>query len=111
VSDDRLLGCVLPRGTGIPLLARLAQEKGITRAEVHSGRGFMGSDPRGLFNRVEKDVMSVIVEGERADEIFAWLYHEAGIADMEGRFLYMTRLRRATPFALPDGVPAERPST
>ena len=105
--DDRMLGCLLPRGNGIPLVARLAKEKGITRAEVHSARGFMGSDPRALTNRVEKDLLTVVVEGGRADEIFAWIYHEARVSEVEGRFLYMTRLLRATPFSLPEGIPAE----
>ena len=108
MTDERLLGCLLPRGSGIPLVSRLAREKGITRAQVHSGRGFMGSDPMSLTNRVEKDLLTVVVEAARADEIFAWIYHEARVSEVEGRFLYMTRLITATPFRLPEGVPVEQ---
>ncbi len=106
-GGDRLLGCVLPKGAGLELMNRLFREQGLTRVELHSARGFMGSDPTGLFNRVEKDFLLAVVEEARADELFEWIYREARVAEAEGRFLYMTRLHRATPFALPEDVPLE----
>lgn len=67
----------------------------------------MGSDPRRLLNRVEKDLLTILVEGDRADEIFTWIYHVARVSEVEGRFLYMTRVLRTTPYRLPEGVAAE----
>lgn len=107
VAEERLLGCVLPRGVGPPILERLFREKDIKRAHLHSARGFLGSDPRGMFNRVEKDFLMVILEASRADEVFEWIYREARVAELEGRFLYMAPLRRSTPFTLPADVPLE----
>lgn len=106
-TADRLVGCVLPRGVGVSILERLFHEKGLTRAELHPARGFLGSDPRGLFNRVEKEFLMVIVEEARADEVFDWIYREARVSELEGRFLYMTRLSRSTSFTLPADVPLE----
>lgn len=106
-TGDRLLGCVVPKGIGLELMNRLFKEKELTRMELHSARGFLGSDPGGLFNRVEKDFLLVVVEADRADETFEWIYQEAKVAELEGRFLYMTRLKRATPFTLPADVPLE----
>lgn len=105
-AEHRLVGCVLPRGLGVELLSRLFREKGINRAETRPARGVLGSDPSGLLNRIEKDFLTVVVEAERADEIFAWIYHQAGVAREEGRFLYMTRLSAATPFTLPPDLQA-----
>jgi hypothetical protein len=108
--EPRLVCCLLPKGAGVELLGRLFSELGIAALDLHSARGFMGSDPRGLFNRVEKDVLSAIVPAERADEVFDWLYREGRISEMEGRFLYVARLSRATSFVLPAEVPLEGPA-
>ncbi len=107
-SRHRLISCVLPKGLGHDLAGRLYREKGLTRVSVHSARGFLGSDPSGLFNRVEKEYLSVIVAPERADELFEWIYREAEVSEKEGRFLLMARAARATPFELPPDVPPER---
>lgn len=107
-GPPRLVACVLPEGMGVDLQARLFSELGLTRVDLHSARGFMGSDPASLFNRVERDIVSVVVDAERADEVFDWLHREAEVGEREGRFLYVTRLDQATPFALPPDVPMER---
>jgi hypothetical protein len=107
-GNPRQISCVLPHGHGLQLQNRLFHELRLTRVELHSARGFMGSDPERLFSRIERDVLQVIVDEERADEVFAWLYREAHVAEQEGRFLYMTKLALATPFALPEGVPMEQ---
>ena len=106
-GQPRQITSVLPHGMGLPLQERLFHELGLTRMELHSARGFMGSDPERLLNRIERDVLQVIVDEDRADEVFEWLYREAHVADQEGRFLYVARLGRATPYALPEEVPLE----
>lgn len=106
-GGDRLVSCILPQGLGLELQGRIFSELGLTRVDVHSARGFMASDPGGLFNRVEKEILSVVVEAGRAEEVFEWMYREGGVAELEGRFLYMTRLDAATAFALPADVPLE----
>ena len=106
-GPPRQITCVMPHGIGLRLQERLFHELGLTRVELHSARGFMGTDPERLLSRIERDVLQVIVDEERADEVFEWLYREAHVADQEGRFLYVAKLGRATPFALPDDVPLE----
>ena len=108
MSEPRLLCCMMPHGTGLPLLERIFHQLGITRVDLHSARGFfIGADPRGLFSRIERDVLQVVVEEERAEELFDWLYREAHVGTQEGRFLYMARLGHATGYAMPPGVPLE----
>jgi len=104
---DRLVTCLLPRGLGTELRDRLFQELEITRVDVHTARGFIGADPAGLFNRVEKEILTVVVDGDRAEDVFKWIYHEGRVAEVEGRFLYMARLDHATPFQLPQDLPVE----
>jgi hypothetical protein len=107
MSEARLVCCVLPHGLGLRLQERLFRELGMSRVDLHSARGFIGSDPRNLFNRVERDVLRVVVDEERADEIFEWLYREAHVGAQDGRFLYAARITRSTEYRLPEGVPLE----
>ena len=106
-TGPKLITLLLPHGSGPELQRRLFEELGVTRLDLHSARGFIGADPAGLFNRVEKEILEVVVEAPRADEIFEWLYHEGRVSELEGRFLYVTPLRQASHFELPADIPAE----
>ena len=105
---QKILTCVMPKGFGLPLLRRLSDELGVVSATIHSARGFSGSDPRGVFNRVEKDVLTVTVPAQRCAEIFSWIYQQAEVATRRGSFLYVAPLRGTTPFRLPADVPPEQ---
>lgn len=105
-SRQRVLSCTMPKGLGLPLLRRLAEEKGIVTADLHSARGFADADAHGVFSRVEKDVLSAVVPGARADEIFEWLHREAEVGTRPGRMLTLARAA-STPFRLPEDVPSE----
>ena len=59
------------------------------------------------MNRLGGDVLQGVVEEGRDDEVFDWVYREAHVGDQEGRFLYMVRIPRATPYSLPKGVSLE----
>lgn len=107
-EGEKLLTCVMPKGVGLPLLRRLSDELGIVTASLHSARGLVGSDPGGVFNRVEKDVLTVPVPAPEADALFLWVYREARVSTEPGRFLYVAPLRGVTPFRLPEDVPAEK---
>lgn len=47
------------------------------------------------------------IEAERADEIFEFLYFEAGLDHTHGGFLYQVPVVQSTVFKLPD-IPAEK---
>lgn len=106
--EHKVLTCVMPKGVGVALLRRLADELGVVTASVHSARGYSGSDPRGVFNRLEKDVLTLSVPAARGEEIFAWIYREAEVSTRRGSFLYIGPLYGATPFELPADVPPEQ---
>lgn len=103
----KLLTCVMPKGSGLPLLRRLADDLGIVTATLHSARGFSGKGRGGVFDRMEKDILTVVADDGRADEIFLWLYREARVAAEQGRLLLMGPLLGATPFRMPEGVARE----
>ena len=51
---------------------------------------------------IEVDVFDVIVDAERADEIFSFIYEKAGIGEGTHGFMVQSNLARATKFSLPD---------
>ncbi len=103
----KLLTCVMPKGIGLPLLRRLSDELEIVTANLHSARGVSGGSHSGVFDRMEKDVLTVVAPEDRSDEIFLWLYREARVATEKGRLLLVAPLRGATPFQMPAGVARE----
>jgi hypothetical protein len=109
VGAMKLITCIVPAGVAGGVLKKLKQERGIIEANSHNARGIGRMTPtthRGLGSETPKDVLSVTVAAEAADELFAFLFREANIDRPHGGILFMSALGRATPYALPD-VPEE----
>ena len=75
--DSRLISCVVPKGRGAPLQKALADNKAIHNATLHHGRGvgksLHGAD-RSMGDQQERDILEVIVEQEKCDEIFEYIF-------------------------------------
>lgn len=105
MTDYKLITCVLPVGVAMPVVRKLKSEKGVVTANVNNARGvgkLTAREHRRLGNQTEKQIMTVVVPAARADEIFAFIYHEAGINQPHGGLMYVHGLARSTEFALPD---------
>ncbi|MDA2913134.1 hypothetical protein MYX77_04100 [Acidobacteriia bacterium AH_259_A11_L15] len=105
-SDLRLITCILPRGTGVAVLHEI-HEKGIYRADIHAARAFVGSGAGGVFDRVEKDILNVVIAAGEADDFFEWIYHRTRMYEVPGGFMFMAKLACGSPFLLPGGIPSE----
>ena len=109
VPDQTLITCILPKGCGLPLLPRLKHELGLLTAHLNSARGF-GRSAQGTDSshaQTEKELLTVVTEKARGDEVFAWLFDAAGINQPGGGLIYMTRLKGATAFSLPANLEEE----
>jgi len=102
----RLITCILPRGAGLAVLQEL-HDQGRYRAGMHAARAFVGSGDGGLFGRVEKDILTVVVTAEEAPELFEWIYRRTRMGEVPGGFMFMTRLACASSFLLPERIPSE----
>lgn len=101
----KLITCILPRGRGQPLMAALVRDKGIDAVDVHHARGVGRITPlahRGLGETSEKDILTVAVPAERADEIFEYIYFEGGVDRPHGGLIWMNALAACTPYLLPE---------
>jgi len=109
LPEQTLITCILPKGTSLPLLPRIKHELGILTAHLNSARGF-GRSAQGNDSspaQSEKELLTVITPGARADEVFNWLFEVAGINQPGGGLIYMTTLKGATAFSVPDNLQEE----
>ena len=99
-EDKKLITCITPRGKALTVVKKLREEKGLNTANIHTGRG------GGRRGRLEVDMLVVVVDADKADEIFEFIYHEAEVGEYHGGFMYQGALTGATLFTLPE-IPEE----
>jgi len=102
-TNSKLITSFLPHGTGVPIVKLLKQETGICTGNINSSRGTGSSAGASDFdNWVEVDVLDVVVNADRADEIFNFIYEKAGIGEGNHGFMIQQTLVMSTKFSLPD---------
>ena len=101
-TNSKLITSFLPKGTGLDLVKALKDETGISTGNVSNSRGTGSSAGNDFGEWVEVDVFDVIVESDRAEEIFNFIYNKAGIGDGNNGFMIQSNLAKATKFTLPD---------
>lgn len=95
----KLITCMISGKIPIEVLKKLKEEKGIITANKTPARG---TSSQSHFAMKEMDILTVAVEAERAEEIFAHLFHTLEI-DQEGRgILLQEDLGRMTEYTLPE---------
>lgn len=101
-KTSKLITSFLPKGKGLDLVKAVKEETGISTGNVSSHRG-TGTSSNSTFGEwVEVDVFDVVVEAERADEVFNFIYEKAGIGEGQHGFIVQSNLSRATKFSLPE---------
>ncbi|MBK7900615.1 MAG: hypothetical protein KA603_01675 [Azonexus sp.] len=96
--EKKLITAILRSGGGKPLVAALAELPGVLSVSHHHARGVGSRRVRShqmLFD--EKDVLIVLVEAERADDIFRRIYDEAGIGEPSIGMMFMEPVLRGHP--------------
>ena len=101
-TNSKLITSFLPKGTGLDLVKALKDETGISTGNVSSSRGTGSSAGNDFGEWVEVDVFDVIVDTDRAEEIFSFIYDKAGIGDGNNGFMIQSNLTKSTKFTLPD---------
>jgi hypothetical protein len=106
IINSKLITSYLPNGAGIPLVKLLKEETGICTGNVNNSRGTGTTSGTDFDVWVEIDVLEVVVDAERADEIFNFIYNKAGIQEGNPGFIIQSSLVKSTKFSLPD-IPKE----
>jgi nitrogen regulatory protein PII len=109
-SSHKLITCFLPLGVATPLAKSLKAEKGLATAHVSNARGvgkLTQTEHRQLGDQTEKQILRVVVPAEDADDVFEFIYFEAGIDKPHGGLILMSRVDNFVPLILPDDIPEE----
>ena len=81
-TSTKMIACILPKGRARALQQSLVDEKNIHGGNFHYGRG-VGRDShirdRGIGEQQEREIFEVVVSAEQADEIFEFIFFEAGM--------------------------------
>ena len=96
-KKEKRITCFLPKGTGVKMVELIQSEKNIVSTNVHSGRG-----QRTAETWKEQEILTVIVDADRAEEIFEYIYFQGKLNEPGGGFIFQSDLNRATSFELPD---------
>lgn len=103
VPRFKVIHCLLPAGVAAAVMERLRVEKGIDSMFHHHARGGGISTRKGResFHFVEREIASVLVPEERADEIFEFLYFATGVNQPHAGMLLMEKTLLARPMVMP----------
>ena len=110
MQQQKVITCVLPKGKAGPVLKVLAKERELTALDIHYARGVGRITPlchRGIGETSEREVLTVAVPAEEADELFEYIHELAEIDRPHGGLMYMHGLTTSTGFALPGDLAEE----
>lgn len=98
----KVIHCILPAGRAHGMLDRLREEKGIADVFFHHTRGGGISTRKGKesFRYLEREIATVLVPEDRADEIFKFIFFAAGLNQPHAGMVLMERTRLAMPMAI-----------
>lgn len=102
-KKEKRITCFLPKGAGLKIVEMLHVDKNINSTNVHSGRGLRTVESVKDYGAwSEQDILTVIVDEARAEEIFHFIFFQGELNKPGGGFIFQADLQRATPFYLPE---------
>ena len=105
-TSQKLLTCILPKGKTLDVIETLKNETGIITTNFSLARA-TGRMMHRELTQTEKEILTLVVEDIRADELFEFIYRVAEIDQPQGGIIYQTDLSAATSYTLPD-LPQEQ---
>jgi nitrogen regulatory protein PII len=106
-NPHKLITIILPKGKGRAkaLVQQLVFDCGVNRVNINHARGLGRLTPlqhRGVGESSEKEIVTVVVEESKADEIFEFIFYAAEINRPHGGLMFQQPLLATTLFSLPD---------
>jgi len=98
MNGYKLITCVMQEKLSLDIIKHLQNEKKILTANKYSARG---STFENVFDAKQMDVLTVLVDADRAEEVFEYLYFEAQIDRLHGGMVFQEALGRSTEYSLP----------
>lgn len=109
LKKSKLITAILPKGVSLNVISRLKEEKGVMTANfVYAlGIGKMTAETvRSAGVEREREILSVVVDEERGEEIYEYVYDAAGMNKPHGGFMFM-RGMLSSEYVLPENIEDE----
>ena len=107
LGHQKLITTIMPKGTGRKVLIGLRKEHGINTGNINMARGAGMYNPlakRGIGEQTEKEMLTVVVPAERADEIFDYIYDIADIGEPHHGIIFQSDLVCASQYEMPANI-------
>ena len=111
LSRQKLITCIIPKGAGRKVLLGLRQDHAINTSNLNMARGAGMYNPlakRGIGEQTEKEIVTVVVPMEKAEEIFEYIYFLAEIGEPHKGIIFQSDLICASPYTMPEGIAEEQ---
>ena len=108
LNSQKLITCVLPKGIAVEIIKQLKEKYGIVSANINNARGVGKITPlvyRGIGAQSEKEILTIVVKEDIAEELFEFIYHEADINRPHGGLMFMNQLAKSSIYQLPELEP------
>lgn len=92
----------MPAGRGTEVLEALRSEVGVISAFAHHARGIGTHSLRQRAYSDEKQILTALVDAQRADDVFRFLYYSAGLDTPHAGMIMMGRAFRGAGVVPPD---------
>ena len=109
MKKSRLITAILPKGVSLNVISRLKKEKEVINANFCYAMGIniMATEKTELSSELkEREILSVVVDEERGEEIYEYVYHAADINKPHGGIMFM-RTIVGSEYVLPENVKDE----
>ncbi|MFT5896187.1 MAG: hypothetical protein ACI8VW_003070 [bacterium] len=104
-GEMKLITCILPKGIAAGVSEKLLNEKSIVTGNINNARvsGHITAEAhRKAGFQTEKEIFRVVVEAERAEEVFGFIYDHAELHHPHGGIMFQNALRKSTEYVLPE---------
>ncbi len=104
-GETKLITCILPKGIAREVSEKLLKEKGIITGNINNARGsghITAKKHQKAGYQSEKEMFRVVVDADRADEVFEFIYSHAELHQPHGGIMFQNALRKSTEYVLPD---------
>jgi len=98
MKNYKQITCMVSEHIPLKVMQRLKEEKGIITADKTDARG---SSSNSSFEMKKMQILTVVVEDIKADEIFEYLFHILEIDQPNKGIMLQSKLGRMTEYTLP----------
>lgn len=98
MNQVKLITCVMQEKLSLDIVKYLQEEQKILTANRYSARG---SSFLKYLDVRQMDVLTVVVDAQKADEVFEYLYDKAQLDRPHGGMIFQEALGRSTSYELP----------